>query len=94
VLEALKSAQVICGTTTTVSLEGPLKHLPEGTALGTWLSLLLTVFFADHFDVAVVDEAGQALEMACWTALSLAPRHVHTSRDASTTHAGLTCLDQ
>jgi ATP-dependent RNA/DNA helicase IGHMBP2 len=30
VLEALKSAQVICGTTTTVSLEGPLKHLPEG----------------------------------------------------------------
>eukprot|EP00045_Choanoeca_perplexa_P015425 m.193695 g.193695 ORF g.193695 m.193695 type:complete len:994 (-) comp16983_c0_seq4:1592-4573(-) len=59
VQEALKAAQVVCGTTTTVSLEGPLKHLPE-----------------DHFDVAVVDEAGQALEMACWTALSLAPRAV------------------
>lgn len=29
-----------------------------------------------HFDVAVVDEAGQALEVACWTALLQAPRCV------------------
>jgi hypothetical protein len=30
----------------------------------------------DHFDVAVVDEAGQALEVACWSALLQAPRAV------------------
>eukprot|EP00043_Microstomoeca_roanoka_P020239 m.242460 g.242460 ORF g.242460 m.242460 type:complete len:1144 (+) comp17135_c12_seq4:1197-4628(+) len=30
----------------------------------------------DHFDVAVVDEAGQALEVACWAAIMQAPRCV------------------
>jgi ATP-dependent RNA/DNA helicase IGHMBP2 len=30
----------------------------------------------DHFDVSVVDEAGQALEVACWTVLLRAPRCV------------------
>ena len=27
----------------------------------------------DHFDVCVIDEAGQSLEVACWTALLNAP---------------------
>eukprot|EP00041_Stephanoeca_diplocostata_P038735 m.1547909 g.1547909 ORF g.1547909 m.1547909 type:complete len:1164 (+) comp25262_c1_seq4:305-3796(+) len=36
----------------------------------------LGVLESDHFDVAVVDEAGQALEVACWTVLLQAPRCV------------------
>ena len=55
--QVLKSADVVCGTLTTVSTEGPIRHLPLG-----------------HFDVAIVDEAGQALEIAAWSALLLAPK--------------------
>ena len=57
--QILRHADVVLGTTSTVSPLGPLKHVPT-----------------DHFTVAVVDEAGQALEAACWVALQQAPRCV------------------
>ena len=57
IAEVLGSAQVILGTTTVVSPDGPLRHLPDA-----------------HFDVAVIDEAAQALEPSCWTALLQAPK--------------------
>ena len=38
--------------TSASSVDGPLKHLPEG-----------------HFDLAVIDECSQALEIACWIGL-------------------------
>ena len=47
--EVLKNADVILSTTTSASMEGPLKHLPRG-----------------HFDMVIIDEASQALEMSCW----------------------------
>ncbi|EDQ85325.1 uncharacterized protein MONBRDRAFT_34351 [Monosiga brevicollis MX1] len=52
ITQVLRAAQVVLGTTTTVSASGSLKHLPK-----------------EHFDVVIVDEAGQALEVACWSAL-------------------------
>ena len=54
--QALKTADVVLGTLTSIAPDGPLGLLPE-----------------DHFDVVVIDEAGQALEAACWTALLRAP---------------------
>ena len=58
IIEILSSADVILGTTTVVSPDGPLRHLPK-----------------DHFDVCVIDEAGQTIEAACWTALLYAPKY-------------------
>lgn len=57
VQEILKHADVVLGTTTSISTDGPLRQVPSG-----------------FFDVAIVDEAGQALEAACWVALLQAPR--------------------
>lgn len=59
----------------------------------------------NHFDVAVVDEAGQALEISCWSALLQAPRAVlagdHlqlpptvTSREAAAGGLASTLLDR
>ena len=55
--EVLKGCDVVLGTTTGISFDGPLQHLGD-----------------QHFDVSVVDEAGQAIEAACWLALMRASK--------------------
>ena len=47
-----------------------------GTPVGLSGGGVLRHVDEEHFDVAVVDEAGQALEIACWMALMRAPRYV------------------
>jgi ATP-dependent RNA/DNA helicase IGHMBP2 len=88
VLAALKSADVVLGTLTTVGPEGPVGLLADA-----------------HFDACVIDEAGQALEVACWTALLRAPRcilagdHLQlpptiTSREAAAAGLATTLLER
>lgn len=54
--ETLSKAEVVLATLTSCSnIDGPLKHLNSSND--------------PHFDVGVIDECSQALEVACWLAL-------------------------
>ena len=55
--EAMEQANVVLGTLSSCTPDGPLQHLAE-----------------EHFGLTVVDEAGQALEAACWMVVPCAPR--------------------
>eukprot|EP00095_Tigriopus_kingsejongensis_P010403 maker-scaffold1716_size30199-snap-gene-0.9 protein:Tk10403 transcript:maker-scaffold1716_size30199-snap-gene-0.9-mRNA-1 annotation:"dna-binding protein smubp-2" len=57
--EILKQTEVVLGTLTSASPDGPLKHLPE-----------------NHFDITVIDECSQALELACWIPLPFAKKAI------------------
>ena len=60
-----------------LSLPSPYPS-PFQVVLGTPVGLAgegaLRHVTSEHFDVAVVDEAGQALEVAAWMAILRAPR--------------------
>lgn len=59
----LQNANVVCGTLTSITRDGPLGNLLKDDDQ-------LSIFSSGRkFDVAVIDECGQATELACWSAL-------------------------
>lgn len=62
--EVLKNSKVVLATLTSSSSDGPLKHL------------LASNDPDDLFDVLVIDECSQSLEMACWVPLCFSPKVV------------------